>query len=130
PKRHFDAVARWLLGLAHQRPFVVVLEDLHWIDETSLGMLTALLRNMATVEHQQARLLLVMSARSEAEKLESLRELAAGQDWYQRIEISELSIAECTELVASMLDVRGSASDLGELLHRATAGNPFYIEEL
>src|SRR5207245_376385 len=43
----FDAVARLLLGQSQQAPVVVMLEDLHWIDDASLELLATLLGRLA-----------------------------------------------------------------------------------
>jgi predicted ATPase len=40
-RRLFDAVAEFLTGLASRRPLLLVLENLHWADQTSLRLLSA-----------------------------------------------------------------------------------------
>lgn len=58
--RTIEAVVRVLLATADRRPLVIVLEDVHWIDDGSEAILAAL------VEGLRARpLLLVLTARSE-----------------------------------------------------------------
>ena len=43
--RTFEVVRHWLQRLAEDGPVVVVLEDLHWADATSLQLLERLLRH-------------------------------------------------------------------------------------
>src|SRR5207245_708100 len=44
----FDAVARLLLGQSQQAPVVVMLEDLHWIDDASRELLETLVARIAS----------------------------------------------------------------------------------
>jgi AAA ATPase domain len=40
----FDATARWIASAARRRPAVVVLDDLHWADQSSPALLDFLAR--------------------------------------------------------------------------------------
>ena len=41
-----DATVGWLHALAARRPVVVVLDDLQWVDESSLALLELLVRSL------------------------------------------------------------------------------------
>jgi predicted ATPase len=50
----------WLLGEAHAQPLVIVIEDLHWADPSTLELIQLLLEQRAA-----ARMLLLLTARPE-----------------------------------------------------------------
>jgi class 3 adenylate cyclase/tetratricopeptide (TPR) repeat protein len=41
-RRTMEALSRWFLGLAVDRPLVLVVEDLHWLDPTTMELLASL----------------------------------------------------------------------------------------
>lgn len=55
-----EALKRYLVGLAERRPLLLVFEDMHWIDPTSLEVLDLLLSG-----DEQAPILLLMTTRPE-----------------------------------------------------------------
>ncbi len=59
-KKLLATLAAWVLGTARLQPLVMVLEDLHWVDPSTLELQHALVEQCAT-----APLLLVYSARPE-----------------------------------------------------------------
>jgi predicted ATPase len=58
--RLYDAVAEVLENVAAARPLVLVIEDLHWVDPQSLGLLRFLTRVV-----EDSRLLIVLTFRSD-----------------------------------------------------------------
>ena len=54
--RTFDAVVRLLLSEARQRPLILIVEDLHWLDDESQALLDLLVEQMAN-----ARILLLVN---------------------------------------------------------------------
>jgi predicted ATPase len=65
-RRLFEVLTRWFTGLAAKQPVLLIIEDMHWSDETSLELLHYLARRCAA--HP---LLLLVTYRSE-EVLSSL----------------------------------------------------------
>jgi class 3 adenylate cyclase/predicted ATPase len=59
-ERTLEALLRQLQRLAERRPVLVLFEDLHWLDPTSLELLTLLVERMS-----RWRVLVVLTARSE-----------------------------------------------------------------
>jgi predicted ATPase/DNA-binding winged helix-turn-helix (wHTH) protein len=47
PFPFFDAIARALLAASRERPIVLVLDDVHWVDDSSLHLLLFLVRELA-----------------------------------------------------------------------------------
>jgi tetratricopeptide (TPR) repeat protein len=58
--RVFEQVTAVLLEMARQRPLILILEDVHWIDESSAGLLFHLSRRL-----ESSRILIVCTYRSE-----------------------------------------------------------------
>ena len=58
--RTFDAVVRVLLTEAAREPLMLIVEDLHWLDDESQALLDLLVEQMA-----EARLLLLINFRPE-----------------------------------------------------------------
>jgi predicted ATPase/serine/threonine protein kinase len=114
----------WLLrGFGQERPLVVVLEDFHWSDASSLDAIVSLVERPPS-DHGQA-LLLLMTARSEDEH--GLEELLISSA--SHISLEELDEGDRQRLILECLG--GDAPD--DLLHeveRRAGGNPFYISEL
>jgi class 3 adenylate cyclase/tetratricopeptide (TPR) repeat protein len=117
------------LRLADQRPTVVVFEDLHWADLSSIELLESLLR--LVVRH---RLLFVAVARPDFPET-SERILAAARTEYAtaytEIRLGQLTDPQCDALIQNLL---GSTDLLPyatrALIVRKADGNPFYIEEV
>ncbi len=114
-----ELVEALLLAEARRQPLLLILDDLHWGDASSLDMLARLAR-AAT----QGALLIVLGYRLEPPIAEPWRELAH----CARLEIQELSPADSAALVRAVL--RGTPPPGLDALIERTQGNPFFIEEV
>jgi DNA-binding CsgD family transcriptional regulator len=111
-----------LRELAGQRPTLLVIEDLHWVDESSLDVLRIVARRIGSVP-----LLLLASYRDD--------ELERGHPL--RIVLGELATAERVSRIALAPLSPGAVADLAaprsvdaEQLYRVTGGNAFYVTEV
>lgn len=124
--RLFDLVGRLLMRAADLRPLVLLLDDLHAVDEASLLLLDFLAKNLGG-----SRVLLLASYRIlEAEERATVAAFIAGP--HRQVEKVALGGLERHE-VAALLRARFGwelSEGRAELAHRATGGNPFLIEEL
>ncbi|HNT74708.1 MAG TPA: tetratricopeptide repeat protein [Anaerolineae bacterium] len=119
------AVEQVLATAAGRSPLIIVCEDLHWADPTSLDLLTRLFPLTA-----QTPLLLICILRPEPQPLcAHLREAAAP---YRPLDLNlaPLSSAESLTLVTHLLRVNGLPPQFWERILGYSEGNPFYIEEL
>lgn len=108
-----------VLAEARANPTVIIVDDLHWADASSLELLGQLAKHTA-----QAPLLLLLGYRLDPPIAEPWR----GQPNCARIEVRELAPASCTDLVRELL--RGEPpAGLAALIDKAQ-GNPFFIEEV
>jgi class 3 adenylate cyclase/tetratricopeptide (TPR) repeat protein len=114
-----ELIEALLVADASERPLMLIIDDLHWADASSLDLLARLVRRAP-----QVPLLLVLGYRMEPPIAEPWREL----EYCVRIEVRELSPESSIDLMRALL--RGEPPvELTALIER-TQGNPFFVEEV
>ncbi len=112
-----------LRAAAESGPLVIALEDAHWLDSSSWGLL---------LEATQAvsPLLALVTTRPMADPApaEYGRLMAAAGDL--RLRLAGLSREETVALVARRLDVDDVPESLAAFIHERVSGHPFFAEEL
>ncbi|MDQ1381474.1 MAG: hypothetical protein QOJ71_2193, partial [Actinomycetota bacterium] len=123
------AATRWLLAAARERVTMLVLEDLHWVDDATLS----LLRHMLAVigedgELDRTRLLIVLTSRPPVPSAPAATLIARlrREPRTVGVDLNALTELECRELTAEWLGARPSRSTTGRLFE-ATAGNPLVL---
>jgi DNA-binding CsgD family transcriptional regulator/tetratricopeptide (TPR) repeat protein len=128
PDRLYDAVATVLENVARTRPLVLIIEDLHWADQATLGLLRFLLRVV-----EESRILFVLTFRSdELGRGHPLRAWLPELDRNRRVsrlELPRLNRRQVRQLSTALLGTPLDAYDLGIVFQR-TDGVPFFIEEI
>lgn len=126
--RLFGALLVFLERLARTTPTVLVVEDTHWADRSTLDLLTFLVRNT-----QRPQLLVLGTYRTdELHPLHHLRSFLAELDHSRRahrVEIGPLSEEDVVAQVRSITGDRPLGVPLEEIVARAE-GNPLYVEEI
>jgi predicted ATPase/DNA-binding SARP family transcriptional activator/class 3 adenylate cyclase len=123
----FRAVETLIVSAA-QQPLVIVLEDLHWADPTSLELLERLL---ALTDH--AALLIMCVFRPETEHGCWRIKETAGRLYRHRhsdLWLEPLSAAESEALVGNLLYLEDLPQDLRSRILGRAEGNPFFVEEI
>ena len=127
--RLHTAVADLLERAGLDKPVVLVLEDAHWADAPTLGLLRHLARAGG-----QARLLLVATFRdTETDMPEALSELLADlrrSDDVMRLRLGGLSGDDVTELIRRAAGGEEPVAGVAETIADTTNGNPFLVCEL
>lgn len=124
----FKAVRDLLAALAARRPLVVLIEDLHWADQSSIKLLESMFRLL-----ESAPVLLVVASRpATAETTERLLSAARAQlgQRLEEVRIGPLSDEETDELVRNLLRSDDIPYPTRALVVRTAEGNPFFVEEL
>jgi DNA-binding CsgD family transcriptional regulator/tetratricopeptide (TPR) repeat protein len=127
-RRRFEAAAHFLTSQSATHPVLLVVEDLHWSDDTSLEFLHYLARRCSA--HP---LLLLLTYRGD-EVRPSLRHFLAHLD-RERL-AQERSLARLTrDEVEAMLRAifalpRSARLELSDPIYELTEGNPFFVEEV
>ena len=124
----FDAVLSLLVRLSELAPLLLVVEDLHWADRSTRGLLAFLVRTLRT-----GRVCLVASYRSdELHRRHPLRpllaELVRVPD-LERVELPPFSRQELAEHLEALAGERLPAAVVDRILARSE-GNAFFAEEL
>ena len=118
----FSAWRRFLEGLAEQRPFVLVFEDLHWADESLLDFVDELVDWVTDVP-----LLVVATARPEL--LERRPGWAGGKLNATTLALAPLSDDETALLLSGLLGRPVLAAESQQALLERAGGNPLYAEQ-
>ncbi len=127
PGRLFELLLGVLHRLAERGPLLLVVEDLHWADQSTRDLVGFLVRNL------RAGVMLVLTYRSdELHRRHPLRPFLAELDRggrAERLELGRLGRRELGGLLAQILGEPAPAVLVGEILARSE-GNPFFAEEL
>ena len=114
----------FFVATAMIEPIIVLLEDLHWADDSSLD----LLNHLAGQLHEQP-LLMVCTARPNL--FERRPHWGEGLSFHLRLDLRLLSKRDNRRLVNEILRRMAHVPDaLRELIIGGAEGNPFYTEEL
>lgn len=130
-RRLFHAVHELVDGLSQRAPLLLLLEDVHWVDEMSARLISYLGRRVS-----HARCVIVLSARTEELAAagfirEAFAELASEQR-LSRVELVPLSRDETYELAERLAEARALApldTGLLEQIWGISEGNPLVIVE-
>ncbi len=118
----FAAWRRFLEGLAEQRPLVVVVEDIHWADESLLDFLDELIDWVTDVP-----LLVVATARPEL--LERRPGWGGGKLNATTLALAPLSDEQTALLLAELLGRPLLEAETKHALLERAGGNPLYAEQ-
>ena len=108
-----------IVRLGEAKPMLLIVEDAHWIDATTLEMLTRISDSIG-----QARLLVLVTARPDF-----------APPWLARphstlLTLGRLGRAECAELVAGVAASHGLSAETVAAIVAKTDGVPLFAEEL
>jgi len=127
--RLFQAIFHLFVDLAERNGSLLVVEDLHWADPTTLQCLNYLARRIG-----QAPMALILTTRQEP--LYGDTELAAALDSLRRADhvtsllLERLSSEDTTALLQASADTAPHGEQLSRWLQQETDGNPFFIVSL
>ncbi|WP_437672099.1 TOMM system kinase/cyclase fusion protein [Sorangium sp. So ce131] len=113
-----DAILSLLFEMAEREPVVLVVEDLHWADPTTLELLEQLV-----AEAPSSRLLAVFCARSEGSPAWSSAAVLP-------IQLGRLERPEIEQMAAKVTGGRALPPEVIEAVAGRTDGVPLFVEEL
>jgi class 3 adenylate cyclase/tetratricopeptide (TPR) repeat protein len=117
--RTFEAIRDLLIRESQNKPLVIAVEDLHWIDKTSEEFLDYLIGWLANV-----KILLIILYRPE------YAHQWGSKSYYSKIGVDQLSTKTSAELVQAILEGGEAIPELKELIISRSGGNPLFVEEL
>ena len=126
--RIFRATGEFFASLAQSRPLVLVFEDLHWIDPTSLDLLEQLMQ----LPNQAPIVIIGVFRPWQQEPSWRFHESATRDfsDRYLPISLEPLSAESSRELVAELLHVEDLPEKVRQLILAKAESNPFFVEEV
>jgi len=124
----FELLLGVLGRLGAEQPLVLVVEDLHWADRSTLDLVAFLVRAL-----QGTRVLLVLTYRSdEVDRRSPLRPLLSGWERLRGVERLQLERFDRAEVTAQMGAILGAPPTpaMVEVVFDRSEGNAFFVEEL
>jgi predicted ATPase len=117
--RTLEALIDQLIGLAATQPVLVLFEDVHWIDPTTLELIGQALDRIAAT-----RVLFVLTSRPDGQP-----QLAA-HPHVTRLTLNRLGRAGVEAIVAKLTDGRTLPTEMIDAIIARTDGVPLFVEEL
>ncbi|MBC8394487.1 MAG: AAA family ATPase, partial [Deltaproteobacteria bacterium] len=117
-EKTFEALRDLMIRVSQEKPLVLVVEDLHWMDKTSeafLGYLTGWLANTP--------IMLLLLYRPE------YTHPWGSKSYYTKVGLDQLGTDSSSELVKAILEEGEAAPELTQLILNRAAGNPLFMEE-
>ena len=133
-RRLFAVLANFFLRLSASSPLLLIIEDVHWSDSTSLDFLHTLARRTVS----QPLLLLVTYRQDEMRtELSSWLAQLTRERLAHEVRIAPLARNEVDTMLSAIFEERHTSFDMRRFLHgelldalyTLTEGNPFFVEE-
>ncbi|RMF50981.1 MAG: hypothetical protein D6755_00385, partial [Anaerolineae bacterium] len=126
-QRIYIALRDFFIFIARQRPLLLILEDLHWADETSLGLLGYLLNAL-----RESPILIVGVTRpTHGRQLQDLIDRAQIlKERFALIELTQLTYQQSATLLSELLNAEELPEDFRRQILERADGIPFYLEEI
>ncbi len=118
-RRTIEAVIQVVVAMARRQPVLMVVEDAHWIDPTTLALLSHLVEQIAP-----ARVLLFITHRPEFEPPWHAESRVTG------LALNRLSRKESTALVLKLTEEKALPETVMDQILGKTDGVPLFVEEL
>ncbi|MGE5123592.1 MAG: ATP-binding protein [Acidobacteriaceae bacterium] len=126
--QYLSALQRLLHGCMENNPLILILEDLHWADASSIELLIKLLPLVIN-----GPILLCLVSRPERNTpgwklISAAREMLGGS--VTSINLNPLNEADSRVLVANLLQLESLPEEVRELILKKAEGNPYFVEEV
>jgi len=116
--RTLDAILRLFLSESHNRPLILIIEDLHWLDDESHAAL-----NVLAEQIENARILLLVNYRPEY----TLR--WGSKPYCHCFRLESLGRDSAGQMLSAILGESPDLSPLKQIIIETTGGTPFFMEE-
>jgi class 3 adenylate cyclase/tetratricopeptide (TPR) repeat protein len=114
----FESIRNLLIRISQDKPLIIAVEDLHWIDKTSEDFLNYFIDWLANTQ-----ILLILLYRPE------YNHPWGSKSFYTKIGINQLGLNSSEDLIKSILEESDVAPELNQLILSRSAGNPLFMEE-
>ena len=121
-----EALAAFVTLVARRQPAVLLLEDWHWADESSEGVLQQVAELVSSLP-----LLVVLTSRPRGAGLRSTNPRALQDSaGHLILMLDPLDAAASSTMLRSILGVETVSPQVVDLIHERAGGNPFFLEEI
>jgi class 3 adenylate cyclase len=117
-ERILESLRDLLIRGSENKPIILVIEDLHWVDKSSEDFINYLIWWLAN-----AKILLILLYRPK------YTHQWGSKSYYAKIGLDQLGPESALDLIKAMLEESEVAPDLKELILKKAAGNPLFMEE-
>jgi len=117
-EKTFEALRNILIRQSREIPVVLIIEDLHWIDNTTQEFINYFIDWIPG-----SRILLLLLYRPE------YTHQWGSKSVYTKIGLDQLGLEFSLDLIKAILQESNAAEDLKELILSKAAGNPLFMEE-
>ncbi len=128
PDRLRDAIAALIEAAAEHAPQVLIIEDLHWADDSTLALLSFLLRTL-----DRGRILLLLTCRSDDVRRGDAVSRFIGEATRARL-LDRVTVGRLDEAAVRELAEAITGRPLSEMsvdrIHSRAEGVPFFVEEI
>jgi predicted ATPase len=126
--QYFQAIRKLLIAISVRQPVVIVLEDLHWADPSSVDLLIRLLSVITT-----GSILICLVTRDERDSpgwrlVNAARELMGGS--LRELTLKPLTEVDSRKMVANLLKIEALPERVRKIILTKAEGNPFFVEEV
>jgi class 3 adenylate cyclase/tetratricopeptide (TPR) repeat protein len=118
-RRLLATLVGWVVGVARAQPLVIVIEDLHWADPSTLELIQHLVEQATA-----ARLLLLYTARPE------FRAQWSQRAHHAHLVLDRLSNRQARVMVENIASQKELSAETVETVLRRATGVPLFVEEL
>jgi DNA-binding winged helix-turn-helix (wHTH) protein len=116
-----------LESITAQTALLLVLEDLHWVDDSTLDLISALARRRTPAKLMLLATCRPLGAHAPRHPLKALRSELLVHRLCREIALTSLSEAEVEEYLGAQSPASHPPQGLSALVHRHTEGNPLFM---
>ncbi len=117
-EKTFEALRSLMIRLSFEKPLILAIEDLHWIDKTSEEFIDYLIGGLANNP-----IFLILLYRPE------YVHQWGSKSYYIKVGLTQLDIPSSSQLIQAILEDGEVAPELKKLILNRASGNPLFMEE-
>ncbi|MFC1889634.1 diguanylate cyclase domain-containing protein [Thermodesulfobacteriota bacterium] len=126
----YNGLKRLVENVITEQPTAMILDDIHWLDEATLTLLGAVIR-----EQKQARFCVagMYNAADSMQLPQPLHRLLTEGDGLGEVDrrtLEPFTVSETGQLLGQIFKGFDKAEKFIHFVHKRTGGNPFFIEEM
>ncbi|HDS09151.1 MAG TPA: adenylate/guanylate cyclase domain-containing protein, partial [Firmicutes bacterium] len=119
-QRLFDMILDFFKYYSKNNLLIIIIEDVHWMDNASTELL-----NYLTVNMEKSKVLVILGTREINPAFNFI-----GKPFFSKIQLKEFSKEESMELIKALVNIKAIPDKIQSYIMSKSQGNPFYVEEV